>query len=282
MALVCIERKDSRTVKGGDSPSAELKYEIWNTAGTLVGIDSVFDQVAERSPATYTTPLDELYRVWPPDLEPNGRHWVATVQYLPDDQAVQPGSEEAPDITEIQFQVAGSSVHITQARATRASYNADGAMSTDARNVIGWDGKTVNGCDVIAPVLSFNLPWGAPLALVTWPWVRTVGGLVGKVNSATFLGFPAGEILFTGLTGARNSKMRRWDLTFSFLHSANVADLDVGGITVATKFGHDYLDVKFSPDEDGTGEKVVPKPVEAHVRKVYDAADLTALGFGGE
>ncbi len=169
-------------------------------------------------------------------------------------------------------------MHITQARDTRGTYITTGAGTTDTKDVIGWDNNTIQGCDIIVPVLSFTIPWGIAIEAATFAYAKLLASLVGKVNSAAMFDsqFDPGEVLLIGCQGQLNRPMERYDLVGTFLTSPNVTGLALGPITGIAKLGFDYLDVTYKADQRvrNTEPGVVPKPTEVSVRVVYEEADL--------
>lgn len=279
-----IERNDSRRFSGDDT-SIEYKWDVIRRGGTaVITPDEAFTAIAAVMPPSIATADVDLVPDWPPDLEPNKRWMIGTLKYVLEDPNQVKGpedDEDEPDVNNVSFQIAGESLHVTQSRSTRGSYDSSGAITTDTKNVIGWDGKgNIQGTDIYAPVLSFNQPFYRPLGFVTRTYIKTARNLVGKTNNATIFEQTAGELLLLGLQGARNPAMRRWDLVASYLSSENLENIDIGPISVAVKKGWDYLDIKYTNVEDAAGKRLLPNPKRVDVRIVYESANQ-ALLFGG-
>ena len=71
-----------------------------------------------------------------------------------------------------------------------------------------------------------------------------------------------------------------WEITYNFSVQRNQTDLDIGGITVATKRGWDYLWVRYEDQISSDSKSVLKKPVAVYIEKVYYGTDFTSLGIG--
>jgi hypothetical protein len=130
----------------------------------------------------------------------------------------------------------------------------------------------------VVPKLEFSITaYYAPQA-VTTTFVANIARNTGKVNSATWLGFAAGELLFLGGSGqgdiptVAGQRVKPIPITFKFAASENRTNIKVGDITVPSKAGWDYLWVRYEKIEDAGF--VFPIPVHAYVEKVYEHAGI--------
>jgi len=181
----------------------------------------------------------------------------------------------------ISFDTGGGTQHITQSLSTRGRYPA-GEGSTgapDLAGAIGYDGEQVNGVDIVMPNLSFSLARIVAAREITTAFRLALAALTGKVNSATWKGYAAGEILFLGAAGSGRID-QPIEITYKFAHSPNRADFTVGEITVTEKLGWDYMWVRYEDEVDGDKKAVVRKPAAVYIEQVYEAADFAALGLG--
>jgi hypothetical protein len=211
------------------------------------------------------------------DLAPlGGDCWEATCYYSTKEK------REAPDTGEIRFSfdTTGGTVKVTQSLAT-TSYAANGDTAPDFKGAIGV-GKNgdVNGIDVPAPALSFSYTYRMPLASLTLAYVQTLKSMTGKVNNAPWRNFAAGELLFLGARGEEGTSTDP-TVTFEFAASENATDIPVGDITVAEKYGHQYLDVYYKEEDDAAANELAPRPRAAYVHTVFYTADFNSLGIGG-
>ncbi|KAA0215760.1 MAG: hypothetical protein DYG94_06340 [Leptolyngbya sp. PLA3] len=116
---------------------------------------------------------------------------------------------------------------------------------------------------------------------MTSGYKATLFGLTGKVNSNSWKGFNAGEVLFLGASGSRRgtSADADWEITFRFAASANALGISVGPISGISKKGWEYLWVRYADAEDAGSNAIVKRPVAAYVERVYDEGNFSALGI---
>jgi len=195
------------------------------------------------------------------------------------------GSDPATLTATYSFETGGGTQHIKQGYTgkSRRFSAADGATGSDTESAINFDKDSVNGVDIVVPQYQFSeTHWFAP-GLVTEAYKNTVGAYTGWINSVTFRGFPAGEVLFLGASGSQQANSY-WQITFKFAVQPNRTSIAIGfsGITVDVKKGWQYLWIRYDDAEEGSGSNkhLIKKAVEAYVEDVYRAADLeTVLGL---
>jgi hypothetical protein len=189
----------------------------------------------------------------------------------------------------IDFDTTGGTQHIVVSKAYQ-SYVPGGGTVRDVKGVIGDDGKRVNGVDIGYAVYRFSEEWTLPDTSVpstpgggiaatacTTAYRATLKALTFRTNSAAFRGFAIGEVLFEGATG-RRVKGGAFDVTYKFAVSPNATNLAVGDITVSSKGGWQYLDVRMK--DSANADRVVQVPAQATVHTVYDAGDFSQLAIG--
>lgn len=155
----------------------------------------------------------------------------------------------------------------------------EGAGSApDQKKAIGITRDRIEGCDVYAPVFSWQRT--VPVLKVDLNFVNRIYRTIGKTNNAAFYGFARGEVLYLGCSG-KTVNGRRWDVTHQFLSSPNVTNLDITDtIIVPSKRGWDYLWVGYEPEVSGNNLLQVPKA--AYVERVYRETDFTQIGIGAQ
>lgn len=104
--------------------------------------------------------------------------------------------------------------------------------------------------------------------------IRDLYDRTGSVNSDSFLGASAGELLFAGADGTFNPD-GSGDLTFSLLFEPNVTDRALPWGDTIQKDGWDYFwTLTHKVDAAGT---VVNQPIAAYVSRVYPRKDFSSL-----
>lgn len=269
------ESKASRAISGGDNLQ---RVDIWEirhlkdqNAAALLGLSLV--------PLAVVHPLGAvlLRKNW--DIAPLGSAdsgaWRFTITFAPDG-----GGDDGGDEQLLNFEVASETEHITQSIATVSRHVPSGKTAADFKQAIGVEKDEAKGVDIVVPRLSFGWSVTKSKAVVTASYVRTLAALVGRVNSAPYLGFQTGELLFKGVSGSRSVGNKNWSLNFTFEASPNVTDLEIGpDIKVASKDGYDYLWTSYELGEDDDADVVIPKPRQVNIEQVYKRVDFGPLGL---
>lgn len=152
-----------------------------------------------------------------------------------------------------------------------------GGDPVDPQGVINFDGKQVQGVDVVVPKFGWKLNGKVDAAHVTFAYVGTIFELTGTMNDAAYKGFPRGTLLFLGCTGTiRIPSTNDADLTYHFAGSPNKENFDVGGINVPEKLGWDYLEVQYKDDE--SENKLLKIPRQVNIQRVYEFGNYGLLG----
>ena len=270
MAIVCTEKIDSRQVTDGQS--AELIYTIAGTADEAAAIAAL----KAAAPATLGGLKRQPVAIEPVHVDtanPGTCIWTGTVNYAPFERQEPPQTGDSV----FNFDTGGGTQHITQSLQTVARYPTGSAP--DFKGAIGVTHDSVEGVDITVPVYNFSETHYVPAAQVTSAYKAAVFQLTGKVNSAAFKGFAAGECLFLGASGSRRGA-EDWEITFRFAGSPNRTGLAVGPITGIAKKGWEYLWVRYADAEDTASHTLVKQPLGAYVERVYEEGNFSALGIG--
>jgi hypothetical protein len=209
--------------------------------------------------------------------------WQVTISYSKD------GAEDGTDPLKRSrsFDTTGGTQHITQAYSVGSGGSLDfeyrfPSSATNMSGAIGMDSNGVNGVDVVTPQLQWQESYDVPNAYVTNSWIRSVAGVTGTTNNASFRGFEAGEVLFMGCSGSQEWDDQKgrgpWSLSFRFVASKNVTNQTIGSITGISKRGHDYLWVLY--EDAVSGSALLKRPKSVYVSKVYKDSDFSLLGIG--
>ncbi|MEW6249190.1 MAG: hypothetical protein AB1716_00960 [Planctomycetota bacterium] len=268
MPIECVEKFESRQVTTGQNPSVELRYVI---RGTNEDVEARTALLA-GSPAMYD-PWGGGLLFLPRDtvtVQPVGDMlWEGIVRYGP-----VPQTQEST----FTFDTGGGTQHVTHSLATVARYAPPGKTAPDFKGAIGVTADSVEGVDITVPVYQFAETHYLPDSVVTPAYKLTLFALTGKVNSAAFKGFAAGEVLFLGAAGSRRGS-GDWEITFRFAGSPNVTNLTIGDITGINKKGWEYLWVRYQDTEDTAAKALVKRPIAAYIEQVYSYGDLNLLGI---
>ena len=188
--------------------------------------------------------------------------------------------DDEEETSSFAFDTGGGTMHRNQSLKTVSKVPND---APDFNGAIEVDNEgNVNGVDVTMPVLNFTETHTMNGSRVTTSYKKTVAALTGTVNSSSFRGFSAGEVLFLGASGTKRSKKPNapWEITFRFAVSPNQSSLQVGKLKVSNKRGWDYLWVRYADKVAENKKNVIKEPVAAYVEQVYPEGDFGNLGLG--
>lgn len=260
MSIEIFESFESGRATSGVIDTDELRYIVTGTDDE----DVVIATVRDTAPATIATMRRQTIEVTPL----GAGVWECSVPY-----------EGTTDETQYTFETGGGTAHITQSLQTIARYAPAGKTAPNFFGAIGVNGDNIDGTDITIPIYNFTETRRLSGALVTGAYKSALFYATGKTNNANFKGFAAGEVLFLGASGSKTG-IDKWEIAYKFAASPNVTNLDVGGITVGSKKGWEYLWVRFADAEDNTAKTLIKKPVSAYVERVYESADFSTLGIG--
>ena len=252
----------------GSSTSATVPYFVFDATDEATALD-----FARKNTDTYFSGMSR--QSIDIDDRINENTFKVTVKYQSDSRSLDSEDNE-PEPT-FSFDTGGATMHLTQSLETMGSYPDD---APDYGGAIGYDGENVNGVDVVQPVMNFSETHYFKQSRVTTTFKRTIARLTGTVNSDSFRGYEAGEILFLGASGTLRGKSKSalWEINYRFSVSPTKENFDVGDIGITRKSGWDYLWVRYS-DKPEDGE-VLKKPSAAYVEKVYERETFASLGLG--
>lgn len=264
MSIEIHEKIESRRLVAGDNPSAEMVYAITGTTNETEALLIIHN----NAPVLFE--VDTLFlpreSVTVRPVENGFQMWEGTVRFAPI-----PQTEDSV----FSFDTGGGTAHITHARKHINSYPAPGKQAPNHRGAIGvtQDGN-VEGVDIPVPVFHFSETHYVPDEFVTPQYKGLLARLTGCVNTGTFKGLDAGECLFLGASGTKRN-LGDWEVTYRFAGSPNETELAIGDITGIAKKGWEYLWVEYEMTEEGN--RLVTRPVAAHIEEVHRTADLNQL-----
>ena len=211
--------------------------------------------------------------------------WKIEVNYGSESKSSSGDSESEDDEATMNFDCSAGTKHMTQAIEQTCVYAGSGESkdsSDEASAVpIGWNGKDGSeseaaGVDVSIGELRETYTKTMSKSKVTGTsWKRKVAELVGKVNSGSFKGWNAGEVMFLGCSYSAPSKgSKKVSVSFHFAIRLNESKATVAGQNIGSKKGFEYL-WALTDDEVRDGER------KRKVRKIYKAVVCETDGFGG-
>jgi hypothetical protein len=262
------ERPDSRDVTLSPD-TITLKY-----VGGPTG-----DELYMTAYAVQATPVvfDNLYRQ-SMSLKPiGGGLWNIDVPY---------GAWPEPDqnVYRIRYDTTGGTTRKTQAISHVASYAPTGKTApahNGAINVAS-DGRP-EGTDVGIPSFKWTEEHTLPVGVCGWAYSQVLKALTYHVNASAFRGFPQGQVLFTGATGAYSSDAEsdtETQVTFSFEQQDTITAATYDSISGVTKVGWEYLWFEHSQEDDSTAKRLKSTLIAVHREKLYDLADFSLLQIG--
>ena len=211
--------------------------------------------------------------------------WKIEVNYGSESKSSSGDSGSEDDEATMNFDCSEGTKHMTQAIEQTCVYAGSGESkdsSDEASAVpIGWNGKDGSeseaaGVDVSIGELRETYTKTMSKSKVTGTsWKRKVAELVGKVNSGSFKGWNAGEVMFLGCSYSAPSKgSKKVSVSFHFAIRLNESKATVAGQNIGSKKGFEYL-WALTDDEVRDGER------KRKVRKIYKAVVCETDGFGG-
>ncbi len=153
-----------------------------------------------------------------------------------------------------------------------------------AGGAVGWNGETgdkmeVSGVEVPAAQLQETYTKEMRYDDLSTSYRRRIAGLVGKVNSQSFKGWEAGEVIFRGASfaGPTSRSSEKITVSFHFAIQLNEPEAKLNGETISGgKKGWEYLWAIFKTVKDSIPRVQVSA---AYVDKVCEEADFSILGL---
>jgi hypothetical protein len=129
------------------------------------------------------------------------------------------------------------------------------AGEDDSNKGLIFDGQEVVGVDVPFNQTRIVISYRHPQMFLNHAYLRAVGALVGHPNNDIFLGYDPGEIAYAG--GNATESEAEASAEYSFEVSRNETNIEVGGITIATKKGFDIISPEYESGiaDDASGAK---------------------------
>ena len=182
------------------------------------------------------------------------------------------------------FDASGGSSSVKLAISTLQAVG-DATLTANVNNMVGWNGKfgesaECSGVSVVVPSMRERCRKTLLYSGVTSSLRQGIGDLQGKVNSASFHGWSAGEVLFLGASIGEpyynNQDQQVADVVYNFAIRRNESGKTIGGHSLGNVEGWDYAWGVTGFDAASGQYKVLA----AFVSRVYDRASFSGLGIG--
>lgn len=266
-------REHSKSINGnGVYTSAEIPYIVFEVEDE----DAALAAVLAAAPQTcQNLPLDSIEI----DERENDTTFKVNAVYRDDgDDSNADDHDDDNDDPTASFDCGGGTKHLLYSLGQRKVLG-----EKDPGGAIGWNGKSgddceISGVDIPTAQLRETYTKSMRLSRLTTSYKRTVASLVGKVNSSSFKGWSAGEVMFLGMSYSTPSKSAsKVTVTFNFAVQPNESGAKVGGKSVGSKKGFDYVWAISKTNAGGSSPKVEVEGI--YVDQVCEYASFSALGL---
>lgn len=196
-----------------------------------------------------------------------------------------PWQNDNPNIPSgFEFDTTGQTQLITKPKRLVKGYGPK--ASNQMKGVIGFDGKTVKGCEVPTP--SFNFSITRHPSFITDYYLRMIARMTPCVNNDWFYGWAPGEVLFLGARGSVRGT-EAWSVTWNFSASPNrsvelgnpitIPDLldSEGNPVEIDKKGWDYLWTQDETILDEDNWVMYRYTIAAYVDEIFDYKAFSAF-----
>lgn len=178
------------------------------------------------------------------------------------------------------FDCGGGTKHLNWALQTQACPYGENL----AGDAIGWNGKTgedsqIAGVDVPTAQLRETYTKVFKRAKLTTQYKRNVAALVGCVNSDTFKGWFAGEVMFLGCSFGATTADDYVTVSYNFAIQPNETSATVAGHNIGEVLGWQYV---WAVYKTGGGTSTQPgqqEPDQIYIADVADYKPFAALGI---
>jgi len=194
-----------------------------------------------------------------------------------DEELSSSDDDDEEDEPTVSFDCGGGSKHLLYSLSQKKSFG-----TKDAGGAIGWNGKSGDDCEIVGvdiPTAQLRETYTKQMRIskLSTSFKKKVAALVGKVNSGSFQGWSAGEVMFLGMSYSTPAKKaKKVTVTFNFAIQPNESGVKVGGKSVSKK-GFEYV---WAISKTVVNNGVPKIEVEAiYVDQVCEYASFSALGL---
>lgn len=178
---------------------------------------------------------------------------------------------------QLSFDCSSSSKHIVRSLNQKKLY-----PSPDPGGMIGWNGKTGSdadfaGVDVGTATMRETYTKQMRSADLTTAYRRTIANLTNTVNSTSFMGWEAGEVMFLGASFSGSLSGEFITVTFNFAIQQNERNVEVAEGLRVNKRGWEYIWTITETVSEGENKAPRVKIINAIVDQVYRYEDFGKL-----
>ena len=280
MATV-TELVESRELSDGDDPAISTRWLIDGTDSELVASITLRQSTPLQWPGTIM-----LRRAWV--VTPIGDPTLTTKWYGDVSYAVQGGgSGRPPERGEkfFNFDTGSGSETRLNTLETKQTVVKAGVVAPNVRGGINVTKEGVDGVDVLTKEFRFSETHYFGADEVSNGFIQTIKDSAVTVNSDSFRGFSAGEVMFVSASGSRRGTDENdgWEINFNFTVRGTIAagtkiteDLTL----TAAVDGWDYIWVSYDKEPDNATKQVLLIGQVARVERIYDRTDFAILNIG--
>ena len=250
---------------------AEIQYLVFDVEDE----DAALKAVLDAAPQEYETlPLDSIEI----DTKEEDNIYRINAIYKQEDGTGSSSDDDDDDDATTSFDCGGGTKHLNYSISQKKAYG-----NKEAGGAIGWNGKCgddceISGVDVPTAQLRETYTKSMRVSSLSTSYKRKVAALVGKVNSGTFKGWNAGEVMFLGMSYSTPAKKaRRVTVTFNFAIQPNETGVKIGDKSVGSKKGFEYIWAISKTTASGAAPKVEIEGV--YVDQVCEYASFSGLGL---
>ena len=221
--------------KKGNYTSIEVQYLVFGVTTEEEALTAVHGKAPAESKGL---PLDSI------EIDTRETNDTFRVNAIYREEEVDVGDSGGDDDDETpteSFDCGGGTKHLLYSFGQKKVYG-----DKDAGGAIGWNGQSGDDCEIAGvdvPTAQLRETYTKPMRVskLTTAFKRKVAALVGKVNSGSFKGWNAGEVMFLGMSYSTPAKKaKKVTVTFNFAIQPNESGVKIAGRSV-TKKGFEYV-----------------------------------------
>lgn len=226
-------KEQSLAVDGsGKYKSIEITYVVFDVESEHEALEVVLKEIPKENGEL---PLENV------EIEEKcGNHVFRVTAHYSKEENTGTNSDDDEEPT-VSFDCGGGSKHLLYSLSQKKVFG-----DKDPGGAIGWNGKSGDDCEITGvdiPTAQLRETYTKQMRVssLSTGYKRKVASLVGKVNSSSFKGWSAGEVMFLGMSYSTPAKKaKKVTVTFNFAIQPNESNVNVGGKSVSKK-GFEYV-----------------------------------------